>query len=188
MTEQPKVLYDSPEAAHRATVTGWVSRLGHFYGDNEHLARYDGCTHRLCKCGAEVERAYTICQACRDRQRTQSYWKLPFREWDGSIPLTLWDDDRFFFGEDDLLDWCENHDVEPSDLPLVICEPSFAREIDGDDRYCDDLPEDRSLKDVYPELAVAIEVVNELIRKREKPLSWSAGRYRTTYGKSGDED
>lgn len=63
----------------------------------------------------------------------------------------------------------------------MICEPNYAWEIEPDEYYCDDLPEDRTLDDVYPELAEAIEKVNELIRKEEKPLSWGAGKYRTSY-------
>jgi hypothetical protein len=63
---------------------------------------------------------------------------------------------------------------------LVICEPNYAWEI-NDDYYCDILPEDHTLADVYPELADAIEKVNEMIRKKETPLSWGAGKYRTSY-------
>jgi len=43
------VMEDSAEAASVQTVTGWVSRLGHFFGANEgaeRTARYDGCTQR----------------------------------------------------------------------------------------------------------------------------------------------
>jgi len=42
------VPYDSAEAASIQTVTGWVSRSGRFWGNDEHMARYDGCTHRKC--------------------------------------------------------------------------------------------------------------------------------------------
>ena len=36
------VTYDSAEAASIQTVTGWVSRSGRFWGNDEHMARYDG--------------------------------------------------------------------------------------------------------------------------------------------------
>jgi hypothetical protein len=161
------------------TVTGWRSRNGHFYGDNEHLARWDGCTHLICDCGAEMDRTYTICRACRNKKRLAQYQAMPFKEWDGETPLTLNDDDRYFWSEDDLLEYCEEENIQPEDLRLVICEPNYAWQID-DDYYCDILPEDHTLADAYPDLADAIEKVNEMIRKKEKPLSWGAGKYRTS--------
>jgi hypothetical protein len=71
-------------------------------------------------------------------------------------------------------------DIKPEDLRLVICEPNYAWEID-EDYYCDILPEDQKLDDCYSELAEAIGKVNELVRKKAKPLSWGAGEYRTSY-------
>ena len=55
------VMYDSPEAAtYRTDIKGWVSRDGHFYGDNgpsaEHGARWSGCTHMNCKCGTSMRK------------------------------------------------------------------------------------------------------------------------------------
>lgn len=181
MQEKSKVMYASEEAAQKVAVTGWCSRNGHFYGDNEHLARWDGCTHQLCDCGAEMERGYTICQSCSSKKQMAKYETMPFKEWDGKAPLTLFDDDKHFWDEDSLLDYCEMNEVLPKDLQLVICEPNYASEIEPDDFYCDDLPEDHTLADAYLELADAFEKVNELIRKRVKPISWSGGKYRTSY-------
>jgi len=59
-----KVLYASDEAAQLVTVTGWRSRTGRFYGSDEHLARWDGCTHQICECGAEMPRGFTKCNTC----------------------------------------------------------------------------------------------------------------------------
>lgn len=177
------IMYASDDAAQRVTVTGWRSRSGRFYGDDEHLARWDGCTHKVCACGAEMERIYTICRSCADKKRLEKYEAMPFKEWDGETPLTLYDDDEFFWNEDDVLDYCERCDISLEDLRLVICEPNYAREIEPDDFYQDDLPEDQSISDVYPDLANAIEKVNELIRKKEKPLSWGGGRFRTSVEK-----
>ncbi|WP_020472418.1 hypothetical protein [Zavarzinella formosa] len=180
MKEQPKVMYDSAEAAQQVTVTGWRSRNGHFCGDNEHLARWDGCTHLLCDCGAEMDRGYTLCRSCRDKQRLERYEAMPFQEWDRTTPLTLHDDDEYFWDEDSVWDYCELNGIKPEGLRLVICEPNYAWEIEADDYYGDDLPEDQPLNDVYPDLAEAIEKVNEMIRKKERPLSWGGGKYRTT--------
>ena len=91
-----KILYASEEAAKQTTVTGWVSRHGKFYGENEHLARWDGCTHRICGCGNEMERAYTACQQCRSKKHREQYEAMPFKEWDGVAMLVLYGDDTYF--------------------------------------------------------------------------------------------
>lgn len=186
MMQQAKIMYDSDDAAQKVTVTGWRSRNGHFYGDNEHLARWDGSTHKLCDCGAEMDRSYSVCRDCADKKRLEKYEAMPFLEWDGQTPLTLHDDDEYFWDEDGVVDYCEMNDIRPEDLRLVICEPNYAWEIEPDDYYCDELPEDHRLADVYPDLADAIEKVNELIRKKEKPLSWGAGKYRTALNSTRD--
>ena len=49
MADKSVIMYDSPEAASIKTITGWVSSAGRFWGDNEHMARYDGSTHMKCK-------------------------------------------------------------------------------------------------------------------------------------------
>lgn len=46
--EKKIIPYDSPEAASFKTVTGWVSSDGIFCGNDEHVARYRGCTHIKC--------------------------------------------------------------------------------------------------------------------------------------------
>ena len=37
MAEKPIIMEDSPEAASIKTVTGWVSRTGRFWGNDERL-------------------------------------------------------------------------------------------------------------------------------------------------------
>jgi len=176
--EKPKIMYGSDEAAQKVTVTGWKSRNNCFYGDNEHLARWDGCTHQICACGAEMERGYTICRSCSAKKRLEKYEAMPFKEWDGETMLTLHDDDKYFRDEDEVRDYCEMEGIPLEDLHLVICEPQYAWEI-GEDYYCDLLPEDMTLEDCYSELAEAIGKVNDLIRKKEKPISWLGGKFRT---------
>ncbi len=39
MADDPIILPDSPLAARHRTVTGWVSRDGRFFGDDEQTAR-----------------------------------------------------------------------------------------------------------------------------------------------------
>lgn len=174
-----KIMYASDEAAQKVTVTGWKSRHNHFYGDDEHLARWAGCTHLICECGAEMEKSYTICRDCSSKNRNGQYEAMPFKEWDGEGMLTLYDDDRYFWDEDEVREYCEDNEIPLDKLRLIICEPQYAHEID-EDYYSDILPEDMKLEDCYYELAEAIEKVNQFIRKKEKPISWIGGKFRTT--------
>lgn len=59
------IMRESAEAASFQTVTGWVSSNGHFYGNDERTARYDGCTHQLCEsCGVAVCFDEYVCDKC----------------------------------------------------------------------------------------------------------------------------
>ena len=66
MTDKKRILYDSPEAASVQTVTGWVSSRGMFCGNDEHMARHHGSTHRVCEKnldhGEHETRGY--CEVC----------------------------------------------------------------------------------------------------------------------------
>jgi len=178
------VLPESDEAAKLQTVTGWVSREGHFYGADERAARYDGSTHRQCECGAFVKKhGWMSCEKCRAAKDRLAYQGLEFVEWDGETPLTLYSGDRYFFDEDDVYDYCEDQDLDPADLDLVVCEPEYGREIDPDDWACDFLPEGHSLSEAAPDIYQAIESLNQVIRGREArkdPLSWFPGTKRTS--------
>ena len=176
MKESPIVLFSSEEAASNLTVTGWVSRRGLFYGANEHVARWDGCTHIVCDCGEITEKTYTHCKVCREKRQAERFAAKERVLWDGVVPLCLWDGDRYFFSEEDLLDYCDEHDVAPGDLSLVICEPTFARQINPTEFYCDDLPDDGD-GEVPAELAAAFAELNERIAAYRVPLSWSPGKY-----------
>lgn len=68
------IMRDSPEAASLQTVSGWVSRHGRFFGSDESIARYDGCTHVACsRCGAATEKRWTACTECRS-QNSNPRW------------------------------------------------------------------------------------------------------------------
>lgn len=111
--EEKKIMYESPEAATFKTgISGWVSANGRFFGngrDAENMARYDGCTHHIAECGHEAERHWLACSECRIKKDRERYFSYPVVEWDGSTPIVIFDDDRYFFSEDDLLEYCENN-------------------------------------------------------------------------------
>ena len=113
MSEKPKIMYASEEAAQQVTVTGWQSRNGRFYGSDEHLARWDGCTHLTCECSNEVEKSWTKCGDCRDKAGLERYLALPFQEWDELTPLTLYDNDTYFWSKEEVLSYCEGENIKP---------------------------------------------------------------------------
>lgn len=179
MNKSEKLLYSDPEAARRVTVSGWVDKNGRFYGDNEHMARWSSCTHMICECGNERKKGWTICKECRDKKETEKYNALEFKEWDGDTPLYSEGADQYFFGEDEILDHCEEYECSPDDLMLIICRPGYASCVEYD-HWHDDLPEGMGLNDVAPELAEAVDALNKLIDEKKFILSWFPGKYRTT--------
>lgn len=170
------VMADSEEAASIKTVTGWVSRTGRYWGDDERMARYDGSTHRLCECGTVVEQR-SFCRVCSERNEHEKYLAMPAVAWDGEVPLNLHGTDTYFFDNDSLLDHCADNGCQPQDLPLVICVPKYARKIDGSEHYCDDLPEDGELP---AELEEAFRVLNAAIQACTTPLCWYPGKHSVT--------
>lgn len=182
MSEEKVIMYDSPEAAiYRTDIKGWVSANGLFYGDGEsgeRAARYDGATHRKCEeCTVVIKnRSYTVCDSCLRKRRQIKYNNMPFKEWDGGTPLVLFDDDKYFFDEESILDYAEDCEMKPEGLMLVICEPNHYGFI-SDDYWEDVLPEDGEVDDA---LRKKVDELNEFI-KTLPPASWSAGKFRTSY-------
>lgn len=188
MAGNPKEIhYDSPEAASIKTVTGWVSSSGRFWGDDEHMARYDGCTHVTCKkCGA-VHEVRSYCRVCYEEGRLEKFRAMPFAAWNGTDMLYSMTLDEYTNSAGQIAEYCADHGVSLDDLRLVICTPNFASEIDANDHFSDDLPEDGG---VPAELDAAVDALNAVIRAmREKgePLSWSPGKFRPTVESLGLE-
>lgn len=175
MNDEKVIHYDSPEAAKRVTLTGWVSSTGFFYGEDEHLARYAGCTHVKCKkCGAPVEKMWLSCESCRRKADIEQYDALEKKTWDGITPLYSDSHDKYFFDFDELVDFLrdlvyEDKSITVDDLRLKFCKPNKPREV-GYDHFCDDMPEDRD--DLPKEIFEAIEAFNAVMRS-QPPLSWS---------------
>lgn len=166
----PIIRYDSDEAARKVTVTGWVSRSGLFYGDNEHIARWDGCTHIVCACGAVTAKGYTCCETCRAKLDRERWEARPLVPYNGGA-FCLDDGDRYFFDADEFYEWCDSEELQPSTLMLVPAVPESFREVDADYWY-DDLPEDSELPDA---IATALETLNAAIRAYAKPACYRPG-------------
>ncbi len=166
------VMFDSPEAAKLTTITGWVSRTGQFFGDDERRARWSGCTHETCEeCGHIHERG--CCRECLNKRDIQAWKNAPRAPWDGKTPLYSEKYDKYFFwnAEQAAQELAEDMDQTLADLLLYICEPRYASPV-SDDYFCDDLPEDGELPDAIQD---AMERFNAAI-KAAGPLSWTPGK------------
>lgn len=171
--DKKMILRDSPEAASIKTVTGWVSSGGRFWGDDERMARFDGATHQRCEKNPDhpIYSLRSYCEACRKEADAAKFAAMPSIEWDEEVPIVIFGTDIYFFDVDSLFDYLVDNEIDPDNAPLVVCEPNMAREIDGDEHFVDDLPEDGEISST---LRAAIDALNAVIRA-EPPLSWSQG-------------
>lgn len=181
MKEQ--ILFDSPEAAtYRTDLKGWVSRGGVFYGDNpdsEKIARYSGCTHRPCDtCGRPAEKMYILCDECRMKKRGERWNALPKKKWDGKNPVCTFEGDEYFDSPDEAIESLMEDGMDPKGIKLVDTVPVYVKEIDPNEHYQDDLPEDFSFEEVAPkEVVEMFEKLNEVIRNTSgsHPLCYRPG-------------
>lgn len=173
-TKEIIVLDTDDSAARLITVTGWVSRDGRFFGDNEESARYAGCTHKSCDCGKPMTKGWTKCDSCRSKSAAERYRALPFKDWDGVTPVC--DDDEYFFSSEAIDEYLEEHDLKPEDLMLVICTPNNFNEITSE--YWEEiLPEEG---EIPSELKEKLDEFNKFIATLA-PVSWSPSKIRTAY-------
>jgi hypothetical protein len=176
MQESKVVMYESDESAKFVTVTGWVSRDGRFFGDDEHTARYSGSTHFICECGGVGKRGYTVCDKCVLQKENERYDKLEYMEWDGETPLTEWGNDEYFYSEEDIESYCDNEDIDPSTLRLVIGSPVRLPGLDIEDYLYDSLAEDQECDDA--DILYAVELLNKALKKKGN-FCWEPGNKRT---------
>lgn len=172
------ILFDSKEAAQYQTgLSGWVSRHGHFWGNDERAARYDGCTHTYCEdCGEPVDRGRLMCPKCNEARNVKRYATMPKEAWNGKGMLYSDAADRYFSDweeiEEFLIDDCTLGTATIESLRLIICEPQYLPLLDPSDYGCDSLAEDGELPDAVIQ---AIEDFNKVI-KSVGPVSWFHGK------------
>ena len=167
------VLDTSVEAASIQTITGWVSRTGQFWGSDERMARYCGSTHHVCDCGEMVEKS-GYCRKCADARKLAKYAAMPRASWDGASMLYSEANDEYYHDMQQLEEYYDDNEIAIADMCIVICDPTFATQIEASEHYCDDLPEDG---DLPAEIEEAFEALNKIIAACKAPLSWSPGRY-----------
>ena len=164
------ILPESPEAASVQTVTGWVSRTGRYWGNDERMARYDGSTHRKCECGEIIEKRI-YCMTCHEKQELDKFLAMEKKPWDGVAMLYSLLSGEYYSTPGDALDYADENEINLEDLQLIICEPNYAQEIDSS-YWSDQLPDDDYGNDVLED---AIKVLNQTIKGQI--LSWSAGDF-----------
>lgn len=170
-----RVLITSDEAAKFVTnIEGWVDRHGRFWGKDEYIARWSGCTHVLCKdCGMIIPKeGFTVCGDCREAKAVERYKLREQKQWDGQTPLYSEVADEYFFDGDSLQYYLEDSECTIQDLRLVICDPVKLSEI-TDEFFCEDLPEEG---EVPSDVLDAMDELNRVIQE-QGPVSWVPGKY-----------
>ena len=169
MQSDKVVMRDSDEAAQIKTVTGWVSRDGHFYGDDERLARYAGSTHQPCKtCGKLVTKSWLLCDECRALEHLKDWNALPAEPWDGESPLYSDALEEFFF-HGEMFDHIDEGETEES-LRLQHCLPRYLSQLDTGS-WEDELSTEDESADLPVEVEEALHALNAAIKKAG-PVTW----------------
>jgi len=164
--------FDSSKAAQRIRITGWVSRDGYFYHDDERTARFSGCTHVKCSdCNALVPKTRLTCDYCQEKKDTERYAAMDREEWDGFTPLVLFNTGIYFWSREDIDEYCRQTGAKIESLKLVLCEDVDGPEFDPEDFLLDYLPEG---DDVPEGIRQAATLLNKAIAEAGV-LSWHQG-------------
>lgn len=85
---------------------------------------YDCAISAVCEvCGEPTQAKYiTKCNACHKKFLDEKYLTMEEVEWDGETPLAIFDSDEYFWNEDGIICYCEDHDIDVKDLQLLLCE------------------------------------------------------------------
>lgn len=179
-------------AKYSENIKGWVSRNGLFYGNNEELARHDGCTHKRCKiCEIEIieKIGYVICDKCREKKKNEEYKKAEERNFNWDFPLYSEKYEEYFFNENDYNDFLydymidfEGHNDIRFYLRLYICNPQYCFMINPEDIYNDIIPEEDNNNESIPtEVIEAFYNLNKVIDNCKKPVSYFPSKYKPKF-------
>lgn len=149
----------------KTTVTGYVIN-GRFWGDYEHQAKMEMCTHVDCEsCGKEIEKRYRNCDDCRHKAKVEKWEKSEKRNQSpsdyGYYSELL---DKYYWDTDEMEDDCHEEGLQIKDLLLYHVEREPAPEVDLDSIYEGLTPEDFTIDDmITDEIAEACDRLNKLI-------------------------
>jgi len=163
------IMFNSDAAAqYRTGLSGWVSRDGIFYGNDERAARYSGCTHVACSdCGKPTTKGWLVCDSCKEIREKAKYQSMPKEVWDEKGMLYSQSADKYFSDWGEVEEYCEEEDIKIGNLMLIICKPNYLPLLDLDYGY-DELAEDGELPDA---IIKAINDFNAVV-KATGAVSW----------------
>jgi len=140
MKDDKVIFEDSPEAAtYRNDVSGWVSRGGNFYGENEMMARLDGATHQKCYDCENVLAKYTRCAKCDQERQDSIFRRMPERAWNGEDLLFSRAEERYYHEWEGINS--DGEKVSFESMKFVFCNEIEWPEI-YEDYFLDEMPDD----------------------------------------------
>ena len=171
------ILPSDPRAAKLMTVTGWVSRNGRWYGDDERTARYDGSTASECReCGTQCRKGYTMCDACSNKREREKYLALP--EVDVPDGYMVCHEETYASDLSELIDELLEDGIFPTSACIYICEPNHAPDFNMYDHLCDVIPSEDDRWKSPKEILEAAVALNKALHEYGRNISWTAGRTR----------
>lgn len=182
MEEEKQILYNSDQSAvyEERKLKGWwtIAQGGTgkpvFWGKDEHMARWDGCTHMLCKeCGENIHsKSWTCCKVCRSKHADEKYNKYEKQKWDGESPICIFEGDTYFFdGIEELDVYCDDLGIKKEDLQLLHCVPVELPTYDVMDMLEGCLCDEHTINDIPSDIVDAVDFLNSILAE-SKPLSW----------------
>jgi|GEM_PF-1643130 len=123
----------SESATYKENVSGWISRDGTFWGEDEEGARAHGSTHRRCgHCGNIVEK-YSYCKICDEKEKEELFKKMPEKIWNGKGVLYSRAEEWFYREWDGTNK--DGERVSFRSMKFVFCEEAEWPEICEDSFY-----------------------------------------------------
>lgn len=177
--------YILPENIKIEKITKELYSNGDGWGyQDEKSAEYSCAVGLICACGKITEdKHHLLCEDCRNKKEIVDYNKLEQVAWDGVTPLCLFSSDKYFFGEDEIYEYCEDEGIDIQSLDLVLCEPNEPPYFDINDYCIDYLPEDLTLDDYTAKNEKSALEVEEIVNnflESISPLSWGKGNKRVS--------
>jgi hypothetical protein len=163
------ILYDDPRAAvfEKREKELWWDINGRGYLTEEQ-ARMHSRTHCYCEKHDNYYPINSYCKKCMDERGDQRYLHLPEEEWDGETPVMQWRGDKVFFSDEELIEYCDDWEIHPEDLQLVLCAPAGHRELTTE--YWEESLDEEG-EGFSKTFLDKIDELNELLSK-EQPCLW----------------
>ena len=176
--DKPIILEAEADVEYKQ-VSGWVTKDGYFFGEDEERARLHTATHKKCLRDSThpIFTKNSYCQVCYQLARDAKYESMEVVEWDGESYLTVFDDDKFFRDYETLNDYAEELGVAVDDLKLIICEKVGIPQIDV--AIWDDLVEEYDM--IPSEILYALEHLNQIIEDHGSDVMWQQGNKRVVF-------